>query len=41
MDFLGHHVDEHGIRPLSDKVKIIRDFLVLRQSDNFVDFWDW
>ena len=26
MDFLGHHVDEHGIRPLSDKVKIIRDF---------------
>ena len=22
----GHHVDEHGIRPLSDKFKIIRDF---------------
>ena len=26
LDFLGHHVDEHGIRPLSDKVTIIRDF---------------
>nr|VZI28062.1 unnamed protein product [Spirometra erinaceieuropaei] len=27
LDFLGHHVDAQGLRPLSSKVKAIRDFL--------------
>ena len=26
LDFLGHRVDSHGIRPLEDKVQVIRDF---------------
>lgn len=26
LDFLGHHVDKHGIRPLPDKVNIIQQF---------------
>ena len=26
LDFLGHHVDQHGIRPLEEKVQTIRDF---------------
>ena len=26
LDFLGHHVDSHGIRPLADKVQAVRDF---------------
>lgn len=26
LQFLGHHVDSHGIRPLEEKVQVIRDF---------------
>ena len=26
LEFLGHHVDRHGIRPLDHKVKVIREF---------------
>ena len=26
LDFLGHHVDRHGIRPLEEKVQVIRNF---------------
>ena len=26
LDFLGHHIDQHGITPLSEKVQAIRDF---------------
>ena len=26
LNFLGHHVDKHGIKPLDEKVQIIRDF---------------
>ena len=26
LDFLGFHVDQHGIRPMDDKVQVIRDF---------------
>ena len=28
LTFLGHVVDQHGIRPLNDKVKVIQDFPV-------------
>ena len=26
LDFLGHHIDQHGITPLSEKVQAVRDF---------------
>ena len=26
LDFLGFHVDQHGIRPLDDKVQVLKDF---------------
>ena len=26
LDFLGHHIDQHGISPLADKVQAIQDF---------------
>ena len=26
LDFLGHHIDQHGITPLPEKVQAVRDF---------------
>ena len=26
LDFLGHHLDSTGIRPLEEKVQVVRDF---------------
>ena len=26
LDFLGHHIDQHGITPLPEKVKVVQDF---------------
>ena len=45
LDFLGHHVDSHGIYPLPDKVQAIRDFppptsqTKLRQFIGLVNFY--
>ena len=45
LDFLGHHIDQHGITPLPEKVKVVRDFpqpqsqRQLRQFIRLVNFY--
>ena len=45
LDFLGHHIDQHGITPLPEKVQAIRDFpqpqsqRQLRQFIGLVNFY--
>ena len=45
LDFLGHHIDQHGITPLSEKVQAVRDFpqpqsqRQLRQFVGLVNFY--
>ena len=47
LDFLSHHIDQHGITPLPVKVQAVRDFLQLqtqRQLHQFiglVNFYDF
>ena len=39
LDFLGHRVNSQGIRPLQQKVQVIRDFPDLPHSASFESFW--
>ena len=47
LELLGYHVDKHGIRPLEEKVEVVRQFLQpwmqqkLRQFLELVNFYHW
>ena len=41
LQFLGHLIDEHGIHPLADKVKVIQDYLQPTSMCKLREFLEW
>ena len=39
LNFLGHHVSDKGIRPLDDKVQVVRDFPRPTSQSRLREFW--